>query len=108
VDATRTTAAFYAPGPIVEAEIMQPEHPIFYGYSERVVPVRWANGPLLRVPADETRKSVLMRFPGNDKTVLRPAVDAGCCRRPCPAVDRLERIARDMGKVLKFSSYKSA
>ena len=24
---------FYAPGPIVEAEIIRPSHPIFYGYT---------------------------------------------------------------------------
>ena len=70
VDAARTTAAFYAPGPIVEAEILNPAHPVFYGYSDRVVPVRWAGGPLLRVPNDESRRTVLMRFPGADKSVL--------------------------------------
>ena len=35
VQAARTTAAFYAPGPIVEAEITNPDHPIFYGYTQR-------------------------------------------------------------------------
>jgi hypothetical protein len=70
VDAARTTPAFYAPGPIVEAEIMIPTHPVFYGYTDRVVPVRWAGGPLLRVPADESRRSVLMRFPGQDRSIL--------------------------------------
>ncbi len=70
VDAAHTTTAFYAPGPIVEAEILLPEHPIFYGYRERVVPVRWAGGPLLRVPTGEARKSVLMRYPGNDSSIL--------------------------------------
>ena len=45
-----TSAQFYAPGPIVEAEILRPAHPIFYGYTQRTVPVRWAGGPLLAVP----------------------------------------------------------
>ena len=49
VDAARPRAQFYAPGPIVEAEILKPANPIFYGYSKDV-PVRYANGPLLRVP----------------------------------------------------------
>ena len=40
VDAARTSAQFYAPGPIVEAEILQPAHPIFYGYTQKTVPVR--------------------------------------------------------------------
>src|ERR1019366_9036587 len=73
VDATRTTPAFYAPGPIVEAEILLPEHPIFYGYTERVVPVRWASGPLLRVPGnDSSILSGLMR--GVAETRGRPAI----------------------------------
>jgi len=38
----------------VEAEILQPNHPVFYGYTQRVVPVRWAGGPLLRVPNDRS------------------------------------------------------
>src|SRR5205085_9966914 len=40
VDAARTTAQFYAPGPIVEAQIVRPEHPIFYGYTQQTLPVR--------------------------------------------------------------------
>jgi hypothetical protein len=69
VDASRTTPQFYAPGPIVEAEILKPSHPIFYGYKETTVPVRWASGPLLRVPAED-RNCVIMRFPGTEKSVL--------------------------------------
>ena len=63
VDAARTTPQFYAPGPIVECEITNPNHPIFFGYTQRVVPVRWAGGPLLTVPADERRRTVLAQFP---------------------------------------------
>src|SRR5438132_7749298 len=51
VDAARPTAQFYAPGPIVDAEILRPEHPIFYGYDKRTIPVRYASGPLLTVQA---------------------------------------------------------
>jgi hypothetical protein len=46
VDAARTSGQFYAPGPIIDADILQPEHPIFYGYDKRTVPVRYGNGPL--------------------------------------------------------------
>jgi hypothetical protein len=81
IDAARTTGQFYAPGPIVEAEILQPEHPIFYGYGKKVIPVRYASGPLLSVQTDQNPfeapagpppipKSVLMRYPGGDDHVL--------------------------------------
>jgi hypothetical protein len=69
IDAARPSAQFYAPGPIVQAEILQPTHPIFYGYKEKTMPVRWAGGPLLTVPRTD-RKQVLMQFPGGDDNVL--------------------------------------
>ena len=50
IDARRPGSGFYAPGPIVEAEIVKPAHPIFYGYETTKLSVRYANGPLLRVP----------------------------------------------------------
>jgi Zinc carboxypeptidase len=101
VDAAHTTSAFYAPGPIVEAEILLPEHPIFYGYSERVVPVRWAGGPLLRVPTEETRKSVLMRFPGNDSSILSGLMRGVAETRGRPAI--LDE-AVGQGRVIIFST----
>jgi hypothetical protein len=70
IDAGTPTARLYAPGPIVEADITHPENPIFYGYSATTVPVRYANGPLFRMPADMNRDDVLMRFPGGEKSVL--------------------------------------
>ncbi len=70
VEASRTSPAFYAPGPIVQAEILRPSSPIFYGYTEKTIPVRWANGPLLTVPERDREQQVLMRFPGGDASVL--------------------------------------
>ena len=84
VDATRTSAQFYSPGAIVDAEILQPEHPIFYGYDKKMIPVRYASGPLLSVQSNAnpfaegppppgpppTPQGVLMRYPGGDDHVL--------------------------------------
>jgi len=69
IDAGRTSPQFYAPGPIVEAEILKSEHPIFYGYTNKTIPVRYANGPLLNV-SERDKEQVLMRFPGTEKNVL--------------------------------------
>jgi hypothetical protein len=81
IEAARTSTQFYAPGPIVDAEILHPEHPIFYGYDRKIVPVRYANGPLLTVQTNQnpfeapaipppTPQVVLMRYPGGDDHVL--------------------------------------
>lgn len=64
IDARRPGSGFYAPGPIVKAEILKPAHPMFYGYDTPEITVRYANGPLLRVPVRRRDDWVLMRFPG--------------------------------------------
>jgi hypothetical protein len=82
VDAARTTGAFYSPGAIIDAEILQPENPIFYGYDKKTIPVRYGGGPLLTVQTGQnpfeaapagpppTPQGVLMRYPGGDDHVL--------------------------------------
>jgi len=70
VDTSAPMGKFYAPGPIVEADIVRPENPIFYGYADKTVAVRYANGPLFRLTEEMDKSDVLMRFPGGDKSVL--------------------------------------
>ena len=85
VDAARPSAQFYAPGPIVEAEVLRPTHPIFYGYTGRTMPVRYANGPLLRVPTEQ-RGQVLMQFEGTEKAVLSGLMKGFAETRNRPAI----------------------
>jgi Zinc carboxypeptidase len=86
IEAGRTSAQFYAPGPIVEAEILQPSHPIFYGYTQNTIPVRYANGPLLIVPERDREQQVLLRFPGSDKSVLSGLMRGVAETRNRPAI----------------------
>src|SRR4029077_7317698 len=70
VDASgSTTNAFYAPRPLINAEIVKPEHPVFYGYTEKIIPLKYLGGPLMSVgPTDQG--SVLARYPGGEANVL--------------------------------------
>ncbi|HLG99032.1 MAG TPA: M14 family zinc carboxypeptidase [Bryobacteraceae bacterium] len=101
VDAQHMSPQFYAPGPIVEAEITQPANPIFYGYSDKTLPVRYANGPLLRVPQDDRKKEVLMRFPGTDKSVLSGLMRGVAETRNRPAI---VNVPSGRGRVLMFAT----
>jgi hypothetical protein len=69
IDAQRPSGQFYAPGPIINADILQPASPIFYGYDTKQIAVRYGNGPLLRVPQDD-KNEILMQYPGGDDNVL--------------------------------------
>ncbi|MFH1574549.1 MAG: M14 family zinc carboxypeptidase, partial [Acidobacteriota bacterium] len=93
VNAARPSSQFYAPGPIVEAEILQPDHPIFYGYAGKTVPVRYANGPLLDLPEEEKARRMLMKFSGGDKAVL-----SGLMKNPGEIKDRPAIIEVPVGK----------
>jgi hypothetical protein len=101
VDAGRPSPQFYAPGPIVEAEILRPENPVFYGYIQKSMPVRYAGGPLLQVPERDREKQVLMRFTGGEKSVL-----SGLMRNPAEIRNRpgIVDVAVGKGRVLLFAT----
>ncbi len=100
IDVGRTSPQFYAPGPIVEAEILKSEHPIFYGYTGKTIPVRYANGPLLNVP-ERDKEQVLMRFPGTEKSVLSGLARGIAETRNRPAI---VDVPTGKGRVILFAT----
>jgi hypothetical protein len=103
VDAGRPSAQFYAPGPIVEAEITKPSHPIFYGYAAKSVPVRYANGPLLSIQGldAEREKQTLMRFRGTDAAVLSGLMTGAAETRNRPAIAEVQA---GKGRIVMFTT----
>jgi hypothetical protein len=70
VDASGTTSnEFYAPRPIVNAEVLKLDHPVFYGYKDKLMPVKYLGGPLLTVGAPD-QAGVLARYVGGETAVL--------------------------------------
>src|SRR4029079_7404174 len=70
VDASgQTSANFYAPRPLVNAEIVKTDHPVFYGYTEKIIPIKYLGGPLMSVGQPD-QGAVLARYPGGDANVL--------------------------------------
>ncbi len=100
VEAARPSAAFYAPGPIVQMSVTRPTHPIFYGYTEKIMPVRWASGPLLRVP-QTGRRWVLAQFPGGDESVMSGLMKGAQEIRNRPAI---VDVPIGQGRVILFAT----
>jgi hypothetical protein len=70
VDASGSTSPqFYAPRPLVEAEIVRPDHPVFYGYADKTIAVKYLGGPLMSV-GEPDRSAVVARYVGGDNAVL--------------------------------------
>jgi hypothetical protein len=98
VDAQNPSSGWYAPGPYVQSEVLQPSHPVLYGYDgQKNIPMRWAGGPLLQVageggafgppaPTGPDRPTVLLRFPGGDAGVLSGLMRGADQIRNRPAV----------------------
>jgi hypothetical protein len=101
IEAGRPSGQFYAPGPIVNAEILRTSHPIFYGYTEKTLPVRWANGPLLTVPRSDRVQQVLMQFPGGDGNVLSGLMKGAGEIRNRPAI---ADVPVGQGRVILFAT----
>jgi hypothetical protein len=101
VDTRRPSPQFYAPGPVVEAEILRPEHPIFYGYQSTTVPVRYAGGPLFQIPEKHRERLVLMRFTGTDKSVL-----SGLMKNPSDIKEKpaILDVPAGKGRVIMFAT----
>lgn len=97
---TRTTGDFYAPGPIVKAKVLQPKNPVFYGYDETEMPVRWASNALFGVP-ERLRGRVMMEFPGGKEGVL-----SGFMRGAEQVKDRaaILNVPQGEGRILMFAT----
>jgi hypothetical protein len=100
VEVNRPSAAFYAPGPIVSANILKPANPIFYGYTDHALSVRWASTALLFVPLRD-KQNVLMTFPGGEKNVLSGFMNGADEIKDRPAIV-LSPLAS--GQVLMFAT----
>ncbi len=85
VEVSRPTKAFYAPGPIVNAKVLKPANPIFYGYSDTNLTVRWATTALLALPF-RNQNDVLMSFPGGEKMVQSGLMVGACEIKNRPAI----------------------
>jgi hypothetical protein len=104
VDGTGTTTpGFYAPRPLVQAEVLRLEHPVFYGYTERLMPVKYLGGPLMSVgPPDQG--NILARYVGGDDAVLSGLMRGAAEIRQRPFAVDVPGGFNGKGRVILFSS----
>jgi hypothetical protein len=104
VDASATTSRdFYAPRPLVNAEVLRPDHPVFYGYPDRLVPTKYQNGPLLTV-ATPDQSAVLARYVGGDSAVLSGLMKGADEIRQRPMVVDIAGGYTGKGRVILFAN----
>ena len=104
VDASADVSTnFYAPRPIVNAEVLRLDHPVFYGYTERIMPIKYLGGPLLTV-GEPDRGNVLARYVGGDAAVLSGLMRGADEIRDRPFAVDLPGGYSGKGRVVMFSN----
>jgi Zinc carboxypeptidase len=104
VDGSASTSRdFYAPRPLVNGEVLHPEHPVFYGYPDRMMPIKYQNGPLLTVGAPD-QNGVLARYVGGDGSVLSGLMKGADEIRQRPFVVDVPGGRTGKGRVVLFAN----
>ena len=104
IDASASTSRdFYAPRPLVNAEVLKLDHPVFYGYVDRVLPIKYQNGPLLTAGAAD-QNAVLARYVGGDTAVLSGLMKGADEIRQRPVVVDVAGGYTGKGRVILFAN----
>ena len=104
VDASASMSRdFYAPRPIVNAEVLRLDHPVFYGYVDRVLPIKYQNGPLLSVGSPD-QSGVLARYVGGEASVLSGLMKGADEIRQRPMVVDVPGGYTGKGRVILFAN----
>ena len=99
----RAVPGLRAQRPLVQGEIVRPEHPVFYGYPGKSIPVKYVGGQPFRVGiADED--NVLARYVGGTASVISGLMEGADSLKLKPFAVDIPRAYHGQGRVLLFSN----
>ncbi len=89
--------------PLIEAEIVKPEHPVFYGYGSKIIPIKYVGGSPFKVGiANEA--NVIGRYVGGDKSVLSGLMVGADSIKSRPFAVDIPNAYKGKGRVIMFSN----
>jgi hypothetical protein len=89
--------------PLVEAEVMKADHPVFYGYGKKTIPVKYVGGTPFTVGV-ANQDNVLARYVGGDKSVLSGLMVGADSIRARPFAVDIPYAYRGKGRVIMFAN----
>jgi len=100
---TDQVSGITAEHPVVQAEITRLDHPIFYGYTDKMLPIKYQGGPFLRVGlADQA--NILARYVGGDSSVLSGLMVGADQLRQRPFAVDVPHASNGKGRVILFAN----
>jgi hypothetical protein len=101
---TESVPGVNAQKPLINAEIVKTDSPIFYGYNEKIFPIKFGQGQQVFRVGVADQGNVVARFIGGDANVLSGLMEgADAIRQRAFAVDIPEAF-RGKGRVIMFAN----
>jgi hypothetical protein len=101
---TESVQGVNAQKPLVQAEITRTDHPVFYGYADKIIPIKYASSQrFFRVGASDDG-NVLARFVGGDAAVLSGLMVGGDAIARKPFVVDVPEAYHGKGRVIMFAN----
>jgi hypothetical protein len=102
IDAEQITG-ITAQRPIIQAEIARPDHPVFFGYADKSIPLKYVGGTVLRVGVAD-QANILGRYVGGDASVLSGLMVGADQLRSRPFAADIPYACNGKGRVILFAS----
>jgi hypothetical protein len=101
---TESVQGLNAQKPLINAEIKKPDHPVFYGYADTIIPVKFGQGQSVFRVGVADQDNVLVQYVGGDDAVLSGMAEGadGLIGKPF-AVD-INGAFNGKGRVIMFAS----
>lgn len=101
---TESPAGMNAQKPLIQAEILRTNHPVFYGYQNKIFPIKFGQGQQVFRVGVADQGNVLAQFVGGDSSVLSGLmVGAENIRNRAFAVD-IPNAHNGKGRVIMFAN----
>ncbi len=98
-----SVAGLTAQRPLVQGEIVRPEHPVFYGYASKTIPIKYVGGQPFRVGV-ANEANVLARYVGGNASVLSGLMTGADSLRQRPFAVDIPQAYHGQGRVILFSN----
>ena len=89
--------------PVLQAEISRPDHPVFYGYTAKTIPIKYVGGTVLRVGVAD-QSNILGRYAGGDDSVLSGLMVGAEVLRQRPFAVDVPNACNGKGRVILFAN----
>ncbi len=101
---TESVQGLNAQKPLVQAEIRKPDHPVFYGYENTIIPVKFGQGQSVFRVGVADQDNVLVQYVGGDDSVLSGLAEGADALAARPFAVDIPEAFRGKGRVIMFAS----